>query len=97
MRHHMRHRVVRTALKECGFEELSHPPYSPDLAPSDFHLFPNLKKHLRGRRFSCDKDLKVETEQWLSDQNEGFFSEGVDKLRQRYQLCIDKQGGYVEK
>jgi histone-lysine N-methyltransferase SETMAR len=90
-------RVARAALQECGIEQLSHPPYSPDLAPSDFHLFPNLKKHLRGRRFSCDEDLKSEVEQWLSDQKESFFSEGVEKLRQRYQMCIEKQGGYVEK
>lgn len=32
------------AASECGFEILPHPPYSPDLAPSDFFLFPNLKK-----------------------------------------------------
>ena len=37
-----------TAAAECGFEILPHPPYSPDMAPSDFYLFPNLKPHLRG-------------------------------------------------
>ena len=37
-----------TAATECGFEILPHPPYSPDMAPSDFYLFPILKSHLRG-------------------------------------------------
>jgi histone-lysine N-methyltransferase SETMAR len=90
-------KVARAALAECGFECLSHPPYSPDLAPSDFHLFPNLKKHLRGKRFSNNEELKLETEQWLSDQNEDFYSLGVEKLRERYHSCIAKQGSYVEK
>jgi histone-lysine N-methyltransferase SETMAR len=36
------------ALKMLKFEVLSHPPYSPDLAPTDFHFFPHLKKDLKG-------------------------------------------------
>ncbi|GBP31269.1 Mariner Mos1 transposase [Eumeta japonica] len=44
-------RVSRQALKDTGFSEIDHPPYSPDLAPSDYFLFSNLKKELRGRRF----------------------------------------------
>ena len=35
--------------------ELDHPPYSPDLAPSDFHLFLHLKKHLAGKKFDDDE------------------------------------------
>jgi len=47
-----------------GFQCLDHPPYSPDLAPSDYHLFPGLKKRLKGRHFffrrgghCCRRDL----------------------------------------
>ncbi|GBP62425.1 Mariner Mos1 transposase [Eumeta japonica] len=36
-------RVSRQALKDTGFSEIDHPPYSPDLAPSDYFLFSNLK------------------------------------------------------
>jgi histone-lysine N-methyltransferase SETMAR len=39
-----RSQLGQAAVLECGFEEMLHPPYSPDLAPSDYHLFPNLKK-----------------------------------------------------
>lgn len=39
---------TRVAADECDFELLQHPPYSPDLAPSDFHWFPNLNIHLHG-------------------------------------------------
>jgi len=38
-------------LAYLGFQCLDHPPYSPDLAPSDYHLFPGLKKQLKGHLF----------------------------------------------
>ena len=40
--------VAMSAVHDCSFELFDHPPYSPDLAPSDYFLFPNLKKHLAG-------------------------------------------------
>ena len=40
-------RVWKAAVNNNGFVELSHPPYSPDLAPSDFYLFSILKNSLR--------------------------------------------------
>jgi [histone H3]-lysine36 N-dimethyltransferase SETMAR len=50
------HTALDTSLKlrEIHFELVDHPPYSPDLAPSDFYLFPNLKKWLAGQRFISD-------------------------------------------
>jgi len=46
--------VHRPLVKDVGFEQMSHPPYSPDLTPSDFYLFRHLKQHLRGTRFFYD-------------------------------------------
>ena len=40
--------VAMAAVHDCGFELVDHPPYSPDLAPSDYFLFLNVKKHLAG-------------------------------------------------
>jgi len=40
-----------------GFQCLDHPPYSPSLAPSDYHLFPGLKKQMKGRHFSSDAQI----------------------------------------
>ena len=47
--------VAMTAATECGFEILPHPPYSPDMAPSDVYLFPKLKSHIRGTQFGSNK------------------------------------------
>ena len=57
-----------------AFEQLNHPPYCPDLAPSDYCLFRNLKSHLRGTRFRDDDELKAATEAWFEDQIETFIS-----------------------
>jgi histone-lysine N-methyltransferase SETMAR len=55
-RHHTAaHTVDR--LRALKFEVLKHPPYSPELAPSDFHLFGPLKEHLRGQKFAGDNEV----------------------------------------
>jgi len=53
------HRALATQKKlaNLGFQCLDHPPYSPDLAPSDYHLFPRLKKQLKIRHFSSDAEV----------------------------------------
>ncbi|GFV97260.1 histone-lysine N-methyltransferase SETMAR [Trichonephila clavipes] len=54
-------------LKQFKWEVLDHPPYSPDLAPSDFHLFRYLKSHLGGKSFHDDDEIKDEVEKCGSD------------------------------
>lgn len=49
--------VAQEFLQRNNIEQLSHPPYSPDLAPSDFWPFPILKKPLKGRRFQSANEL----------------------------------------
>jgi len=50
--------ATRDAIWRLDFPVLPHPPYSPDLAPSDFHLFPKLKEHLKSQGISCDEEVK---------------------------------------
>lgn len=50
--------TAMAALYNCGYESLIHPPYSPDLAPSDYYLFPKFKKELRRTKFSVDEDCE---------------------------------------
>ena len=48
------------------------PPYSPSLAPSDFHLFPNLKTNIRGRNFRSNGGIIDAVDACLEEQEEGF-------------------------
>ena len=52
--------VNRKKLLELGWEVLPDPPYSPDLAPSDYHLFRSLQNHLNGKTFDSNEAFKNE-------------------------------------
>ena len=54
-------------------ECLGHPPYSTDLALSDYHLFSGLKKQLKGRHLSSDAEVIATAEAWLDGQPSEFF------------------------
>jgi histone-lysine N-methyltransferase SETMAR len=84
-------------LQRMKWEILMHPPYSPDLAPSDFHLFPHLKKHLRGHHFETEDELKKAVQTWVKSQSPDFYARGFEKLLDRYYKCINLGGDYVEK
>jgi transposase len=56
-----------------GWEILPHPPYSPDLALLDFHLFPEMKKRLRGHHFHSNEDVQNEVKKWFHAQNAFFL------------------------
>ena len=65
--------ATQKKLAYLGFQCLDHPPYAPDLAPSDHHLFPGLKKQLKGRHFSSDMEVIAAAETWLDGQTSEFF------------------------
>jgi histone-lysine N-methyltransferase SETMAR len=63
----------QAAIRQCGFQQLNHPPYSPDLGPSDYFLFRVMKKFLRGKLFSSDEEVKEAVTTWLEEQSKDFF------------------------
>jgi [histone H3]-lysine36 N-dimethyltransferase SETMAR len=89
--------VTCQAARECGYEILPHPPYSPDLAPSDFFLFPQLKSTLRGRRFDTDNDVIAATEEYFLSKNREFYKEGIRKVKGHWEKCVTLAGSYIEK
>ena len=66
--------------------------YSPET-----NLFAPLKDALRGRKFSSDESVQKAVHQWLCDQPKTFFSDGIYKLVDRWNKCIEMGGDYVEK
>jgi hypothetical protein len=76
---------------------LDHPPYSPDLASSDFHMFLRLKKHLAGEKFDDDDEVQEEVMTWFKGQAADFYDSGIQKLVPRLNKCMDNAGDCVEK
>ena len=90
------HRALATR-QHLGFQCLGHPPYSPDLAPSEYHLFPGLKKQLKGRHFSSDAEVIAAAETWLDGQPSEFFLSGLQKLEQWAKTVLSYVGSMLNK
>jgi len=75
---------------------LHHPPYSPDMAPSDFFLFPLLKSVLKGRRFETTEEIKEESLRVLKRITSDQFSSCFLNWAKRMKRCVDAQGEYFE-
>jgi histone-lysine N-methyltransferase SETMAR len=80
-----------------GWEQFDHPPYSPDLAPSDFHVFLHLKTLLGGRQFHDDNKVKEAINTWYALQVASFYDAAIQKLVPHYDKCLNNGGNYVEK
>jgi histone-lysine N-methyltransferase SETMAR len=87
----------QAAIRQCGFQQLNHPPYSPDLAPSDYFLSRVVKKFLWGKRFSSDEEVKEAVTTWFEEQSKDFFCRWIKSLQQKWAKCIELLGDYIEK
>ena len=72
--------VTRKKLLVLGWEVILHSPYSPELAPSDYHLFRSLKNHLNGLTFDSNEAVKNELIQFFASKNQTFYESGIMKL-----------------
>ena len=88
-------KITRQKLEEFGWEVLPHPPYSPDLAPSDYHLFRSLRNHLVKKQFDDQAQLKSDLENFFSSLSRKFFEDGILDLPNRWECVIDNNGIYV--
>ncbi|KAJ4443318.1 hypothetical protein ANN_04986 [Periplaneta americana] len=85
-------------LHEIRFELLPHSLYSPDFAPSDFILFPKLKTHLAGMKFSSNEEVIAAAEGYFADLEESVYKEALAELQHRQKKCVNLvEGDYVEK
>jgi histone-lysine N-methyltransferase SETMAR len=89
-------RIVQDLLKDYQWEVLPHPPYSPDLSPCDFDLFPKLKNQLRGRRYHCLDDLFKEVGRIAKELCTSGAVDGIQKLPSRWERTIQANGSYFE-
>jgi histone-lysine N-methyltransferase SETMAR len=84
-------------LRDLHYELLEHPPYSPDLAPSDFCLFPKLKLFLTGQRFSSNQEATATVEGYFADFKKNHYRDGIMALEHCWNKCISLKVDYVEK
>jgi len=84
-------------LRDLHYELLEHPPYSSELAPSDFFLFPKLKLFLAGQRFSSNQEAIAGADGYFADLAKNHYRDGIMVLEHRWNKRIGLKGDYVEK
>lgn len=90
-------RATTAFLEEKNVKLVTHPPYSPDLAPNDFFLFPLVKRQLKGKKFQTPEDARRFFEAIVSDLPQSTWSGAFDNWFHRMGRCIQASGGYFEK
>ena len=77
--------VTRQKLLELGWNELSHPPFNPDLALLDYHLFISMQNSLNGKMFNKPDDIKSHLIQFFVGRNQNFYEHVIMTLPQKWQ------------
>jgi histone-lysine N-methyltransferase SETMAR len=75
-------------LSDLHYELLEHPPYSPDLAPSDFCLFPKFKLFLAGQCFSSNQEAIAPVEGCFADLTKNHYSDGIMEMKHRWKKNV---------
>ena len=88
--------LVTDCLTRMGIKTVPYPPYSPDLAPCDFWLFPKLKEKLRGCRYETIDKMKEAVMKVIGTLTQEDFYGAFQKLLERYNKCIAAGGDYFE-
>lgn len=88
--------VVTELLTSYQWEVLEHPPYSPDISPSYYDLFPKPKENLRGIRFDSLEEVESAAAAQVRHTNNSCLATGVARLPSRWRAVIKKKGHYFE-
>lgn len=86
---------VKDTLKDFNWEVLPHPPYSPDIAPSDYHLFRSMAHGLAEQHFQNVQDVKKWIDDWISLKPANFFKDGINKLPNLWENVVKNDGNYL--
>ncbi|XP_035740328.1 histone-lysine N-methyltransferase SETMAR-like [Vespa mandarinia] len=73
------HELTKRNKLDC----LNHPPYSPDLSPTDFHLFKHLELFLRAKQYENEDSLKNAISEFIDSKDQNFFKTGIYALKSR--------------
>lgn len=78
-----------------GWTPVEHAPYSPDVAPSDYHVFLSLKNFLRGRQFKSQQEIKDAMQGYFDSKEADFWDRGIRKLPERWFMVHYNRGEYL--
>jgi histone-lysine N-methyltransferase SETMAR len=86
--------MVYKTLEEFRWEVLPHAPYSPDKAPSDYHLFRSLKNQIKGEELGDQTEVENFLRSFFSSKSTQFYHDGISQLPLRWQFIAEHNGDY---
>ncbi|CAF1429343.1 unnamed protein product [Adineta ricciae] len=86
---------IREKLLKLGWFKIPRPPYSPDLAPTDYHLFRSLSNYLREKNFHDENDLKTDLANFFDRKSQDFYETRILSLPEHWRKVIDSNGAYI--
>ncbi|UYV78571.1 hypothetical protein LAZ67_16002036 [Cordylochernes scorpioides] len=81
-------------IAQLNYEALAHPPYSPDLSPTDIHFFKHLDYSFHGKQLINRRDLENAFLDLLTSRQPNFYENGIKMLLSRWHKCRDSNGAY---
>ncbi|OAD54130.1 Histone-lysine N-methyltransferase SETMAR [Eufriesea mexicana] len=85
--------LTRQKLQELGWEVLMHPPYSPDLVPSGYHLFLSMANNFAGEKFASREACENRLSQFFANRDKDFYERGIMELPSKWQQVIEQNEG----
>ncbi|KAG5324036.1 MOS1T transposase, partial [Pseudoatta argentina] len=83
-------------LETLKWEVLLHPPYSPDVAPSDYHLFRSMAHGLADQHFRSCEEVKSWIDSWIALKDDQFFRRRIRTLPERWEKVVASDGQYFK-
>jgi len=88
-------KITREKLKKFGWDVLPHPSYSPDIAPSDYHLFQSLQHFMADKDYKDKDDVNTAISDFFASKPKSFYRDGIQALPQRWETVIENDGQYI--
>ena len=86
---------TREKLFELGWVTVPHPPYSPDLASTDYYLFRTLPNHMRRKKFDDENELKTDHANFFDQKSQDCYESRILSPPERWRQVIDSNGAYI--
>jgi histone-lysine N-methyltransferase SETMAR len=87
--------LTQQKIEQLGWEVLPHPPWSPDLAPSDYHLFLSLRNYLCNKHYEDFDELKSDLTAFFESKPGSFYRCGIELLPERWSKVVENNDDYI--